>query len=164
MSAATHNAWLYAVIAISPEKFAYLSGFVVPSQPLIRHCHAAAIGTASGGTAVFGVDMETSTIRQGLPDLPSAIWAEFSDDAITVLAGQLKGLGGRRIVIEMDYLPAGDFLRLTASLPKVRFEPVEGLLARLRKIKTPSEIALLRRLSRIADQAITDALASAKAG
>ena len=86
VSAAARNAGLDAVIAISPENFAYLSGFVVPSQPLIRHRHAAAIVTASGGTAVFGVDMEASTIRRRLPDLPSAIWKEFSDDAMTVLA------------------------------------------------------------------------------
>jgi Xaa-Pro dipeptidase len=166
VSAGARKAGLDAIIAISPENFAYLAGFVVPSQPLIRHRHAAAIVTASGGIAVFGVDMEATTIRRRLPDVPSAIWKEFSDDAMAVLAAQLNGLGlgSGRIGIEMDYLPAGDFLRLTSALPKARFEPVEGLLARLRQIKTPGEIVLLRRLSRIADQAITDALASVKAG
>jgi Xaa-Pro dipeptidase len=166
VSAAARKAGLDAIIAFSPENFAYLAGFVVPSQPLIRHRHAAAIVSASGETAVFGVDMEATTIRRRLPDTPSAIWAEFSDDAMTVLASQLVGLGmgAARIGIEMDYLPAGDYLRLIAALPKARFEPVEGLLARLRQIKTPSEIELLHRLSRIADQSITDALASVRAG
>ena len=37
-------------------------------------------------------------------------------------------------------------------------------MSRLRQIKTPEEISLLRRLSRIADQAITDALHDVKAG
>jgi Xaa-Pro dipeptidase len=166
VSGAARRAGLDAIIAISPENFAYLSGFVVPSQPLIRHRHAAAIVTASSGTAVFGVDMEASTIARRLPGEKSAIWKEFSDDAMLVLAEQLTGLGlaKARIGIEMDYVPAGDFLRLQASMPGARFEAVEGLLARLRQIKTPGEIDLLRRLSRIADQAITDALVTVRAG
>ena len=39
-----------------------------------------------------------------------------------------------------------------------------AILARLRQIKTKDEIDLLRRLSRIADQSITDALAAVQAG
>jgi Xaa-Pro aminopeptidase len=64
----------------------------------------------------------------------------------------------------MDYLPAGDFLRLSKLLPQARFEPCEQMLAGLRELKTKDEIELLRRLSRIADKAITDALAAVRAG
>jgi Xaa-Pro dipeptidase len=157
---------LDAILCASPENFAYTTGFVVPSQPLIRHRHAMTTVTADGRSAVFGVDMEASTIRRRLPDVPSRIWAEFSDDPMLVLADQLAdlGLAKGRIGLEMDYLPAGDFARLTAAMPGARFEPAEPILARLRQIKTPSEIALLRMLSRIADQAITDALAVVGAG
>jgi Xaa-Pro aminopeptidase len=152
---------LDAIICCSPENFAYTTGFVVPSQPLIRHRHAMTIVTADGRTALFGVDMEASTIKRRLPDVPTRIWAEFSDDPMLVLADQLNGLGlGRaRIGLEMDYLPAGDFARLVAAMPAAKFEHAEPILARLRQIKTPEEIALLRKLSRIADQAITDTLA-----
>ena len=45
-----------------------------------------------------------------------------------------------------------------------RFEACEHILARLRQIKTSEEIELLRRLSRIADQAITRRLARGQAG
>lgn len=157
---------LDAMISCSPENFAYLTGFVVPSQPLIRHRHAMVIVTADGKTAIFGVDMEASTIRRREPDTPSRIWAEFTDSAMLVLADQLKSLGleAARVGIEMDYLPAGDLARLQAALPKARFEGNEALLARMRQIKTADEISLLRRLSRIADQSITDALAAVKAG
>lgn len=152
---------LDAIICSSPENFAYTTGFVVPSQPLIRHRHAMTIVTADGGTALFGVDMEASTIRRRLPDVPTRIWAEFSDDPMLVLADQLSQLGltKARIGLEMDYLPAGDFSRLVAAMPEARFERAEAILARLRQIKTAEEIALLRRLSRIADRAITDTLA-----
>ncbi|EKF17484.1 M24 family metallopeptidase [Nitratireductor pacificus] len=155
-----------AIICSSPENFAYTAGFVVPSQPLIRHRHAMTIVTADGRKEVFGVDMEASTIRRKLPDLPTRIWAEFSDDPMRVLADQLHtlGLGKARIGIEMDYLPAGDFARLAAAMPGARFEHAEPILARLRQIKTAGEIDLLRRLSRIADQAITDTLAMVDEG
>lgn len=157
---------LDAIISVSPENFAYVAGFVVPSQPLIRHRHAMVITTADGRAELFGVDMEASTIGRNEPDTPTTIWAEFSDDPMLVLAGQLRdmGLESARIGIEMDYLPAGDFNRLQADLPKACFEPAEHILARLRQIKTPREIELLRRLSRIADQSITDALAQVDEG
>ncbi|MBR0857855.1 M24 family metallopeptidase [Bradyrhizobium liaoningense] len=152
---------LDAIICSSPENFSYTAGFVVPSQPLIRHRHAMTIVTADGRKALFGVDMEASTIKRRQPDVPTRIWAEFSDDPMLVLADQLVGLGlgQARIGLEMDYLPAGDFARLMKAMPAAKFEHAEPILARLRQIKTPGEIALLRKLSRIADQAITDTLA-----
>jgi Xaa-Pro dipeptidase len=163
---AMRGAGLDAMISCSPENFAYLTGFVVPSQPLIRHRHAMTIVTADAKAAIFGVDMEATTIKRREPDTPTRIWAEFTDSAMLVLADQLKTLGleSAHIGIEMDYLPAGDFARLAKALPNATFEPDEAILARLRQIKTKDEIELLRRLSRIADRSITDALAAVKAG
>jgi Xaa-Pro dipeptidase len=157
---------LDAMVSCSPENFAYATGFVVPSQPLIRHRHAMVVVSASASAAIFAVDMEESTIKRREPDVPRRIWKEFSDDAMAVLASQLTelGLAGGKIGIEMDYLPAGDFARLQAALPKAAFVSCEHILARLRQIKNPEEIALLRRLSLIADQAIADAISSVKAG
>ncbi|MBI4195119.1 MAG: aminopeptidase P family protein [Betaproteobacteria bacterium] len=163
---AMREAGLDAMISCSPENFAYLTGFVVPSQPLIRHRHAMVIVSADGRSEIFGVDMEATTIRRRAPDTPVRIWAEFSDSAMAVLADQLKGMGlaAATIGIEMDYLPAGDLDRLRRELPRASFAPDEVILARLRKIKTGEEIELLRRLSRIADRSITDALGAVKAG
>jgi Xaa-Pro aminopeptidase len=157
---------LDAMISCSPENFAYAAGFVVPSQPLIRHRHAMVIVAADGNAALFGVDMEATTIKTREPNVPTQIWGEFTDEPMAVLADQLRqlGLGAARIGIEMDYLPARDFARLREALPNATFESCEEILARLRQIKTATEIDLLRRLSRIADRAITDALASVKPG
>src|SRR5678816_4536546 len=69
------GAGLDAMISCSPENFAYLTGFVVPSQPLIRHRHAMVIVTADGRTAIFGVDMEATTIGRREPGTPARIWA-----------------------------------------------------------------------------------------
>ena len=83
-----------------------------------------------------------------------------------VLAELLRkhGLAAARIGIEMDYLPAGDFAALARSLAAGEIRAGATPLARLRQIKTPEEIEILRRLSRIADQAITDAYRSVGAG
>src|SRR6202043_2785180 len=91
---------------------------------------------------------------------------EFQFDAMKALAALLRkhGLATSRIGIEMDYLPAGDLAALRDLLAEASFMPAQALLARLREIKTPQEIDIMRRLSRIADSAITKAYRSVRAG
>ncbi len=156
-----------ALIAISPENFAYTTGFVVPSQPILRWRHAMVVVKADGQSALVAVDMEESTVKSQAPDgAEIRVWGEFTDDPMKTLAALLSdlGLAKGRIGIEMDYLPAGDFARLGVLLPDVNFAAAEGLYNRLRQIKTPAEIDLLRRLSRISDQSITDAYGAVGAG
>jgi Xaa-Pro aminopeptidase len=164
---AMRDAGLDAVVSISPENFAYVTGFLSPTQPLMRWRHAMALVTADGAVALVAVDMEASTIRaKSPPNAEIAVWREFEFDAMAVLADLLRkhGLAAARIGIEMDYLPAGDFAMLREALPQARFAPAQALLARLREIKTPGEIDVLRRLSRIADQAIAEAYRAVHAG
>lgn len=157
---------LDAVITSSPENFAYVMGFVVPTQPMIRHRHAMVILTADGNDFLFGVDMEASTIERSAGGLPLTVWREFHDDAMKVLADALTraGLAKSRIGMEMDYLPAGDYQRLASYLPDATFVHFEQQLNRARQIKTPEEVALIHRLSRIADQAIADSFSAVRAG
>jgi Xaa-Pro aminopeptidase len=163
---AMKQAGLDAILSSSPENFAYVTGFLSPTQPLMRWRHAMALVTTDGTAALLVVDMEASTIRSKAPGTDIAVWKEFQFDAMPVLAELLKKhkLAGSRIGIEMDYLPAGDFAALTGLLPQARFAPAEALLARLRQLKTPEEIDILRRLSRIADKAITGCFAAVRAG
>jgi Xaa-Pro dipeptidase len=156
-----------AIVACSPENFAYVTGFVSPTQPLMRWRHAMALVTADRRAALAVVDMEASTIRARAGEgVEVAVWREFAFDAMAVLADLLTrhGLAGARIGLEMDYLPAEDFAALGRLLPQARFAPAQALLARLRQIKTPAEIDILRPLSRIADRAIAGAYAAVTAG
>jgi Xaa-Pro dipeptidase len=164
---AMRDAKLDALVCVSPESFAYVTGFLSPTQPLMRWRHAMALVTADGATALVVVDMEANTIRSKVPaGTDIAVWREFRFEAMTVLADLVRkrGLAGARIGIELDYLPAGDFAELRELLPGAEFKPAQNLLARLRQIKTPGEIEILRRLSRIADKAITDAYHCVRAG
>ena len=165
--AAMRETGLDALVSISPENFAYVTGFLSPTQPLMRWRHAMAVVTAEGGVVLVAVDMEASTIRARAPaGTKIAVWREFKFDAISVLAELLgtHGLARSRIGIEMDYLPAGDFASLRELLPQATFTAAQATLACLREVKTPEEIEILRRLSRIADKAITEAYRSVRAG
>ncbi len=158
---------LDAIVSISPENFAYVTGFLSPTAPLMRWRHAMALVKADGAAALVSVDMEANTIRAKSPKgTEIAVWREFKFDAMPVLADVLRrhGLSTARVGIEMDYLPAADFVELQRLLPGARFVAAQNLLARLRQIKTPEEIEILRRLSRIADKAITDAYHAVRAG
>src|ERR1700676_4267239 len=164
---AMRDAKLDALISVSPENFAYVTGFLSPTQPLMRWRHAMALVTADGETSLIVVDMEANTIRSKAPaGTDIAVWREFEFEAMKVLADLLRkrGLAEARIGIELDYLPAGDFAELRELLPGAEFTGAQSLLARLRQIKTPGEIEVLRRLSRIADKAITDAYRCVHAG
>jgi Xaa-Pro aminopeptidase len=164
---AMQDAGLDAIVSISPENFAYVTGFLSPTQPLMRWRHAMALVAADGAVALVVVDMEANTIRSKAPvGTEIAVWREFKFDAMNVLADLLQkhGLASARIGIEMDYLPVGDFAALRELLPQAKFAAVQNLLGRLRQIKSPAEIDVLRRLSRIADKAITDAYHSVSAG
>lgn len=157
---------LDALVTASPENFSYVNGMVVPSQPLMRWRHALTVVRSNGERTVIVVDMEHSTVAQSLPGVEIVPWGEFTDRPMEVLAAVITDLGLDRghVGMEMDYLPARDYLELAQLLPGVTWFPCEDLLARQRQIKTPEEISLLRRLSRISDQSILDAYQAVAAG
>jgi Xaa-Pro dipeptidase len=150
---------LDGLIAMSPENFAYLAGFIVPSQPVLRWRHAAVVITRDGRTAVYTVDMESSTVRSLERDADIRVWEEFAEDAMPVLATLLRdvGLDAARVGVETDYLPVRDMERLSALVPEVQWVAAHPIFNRLRLIKTPRELELMGRLARMTDGAIKDA-------
>ncbi|MGH7795530.1 MAG: aminopeptidase P family N-terminal domain-containing protein, partial [Candidatus Binatia bacterium] len=157
---------LDAIIAISPENVAYVSGFVVPSQSLMRWRHAAVIVTGDGHLSMVAIDMEATTAKAhaGIDNL--RIYREFTDDPMDKLADALKDLKLDRgsVGIELDFLPAKDFATLQKNLPAVQWLAADAIFNKARQIKTPKELALLRSLSKLTDKALGDALRSAKVG
>jgi Xaa-Pro aminopeptidase len=155
-----------ALLLLSPENVAYATGFVVPSQPLMRWRHAVCIVPADGPPSMVVVDMETTTVRDHLPDLAVATYNEFTDDPMRALADALAGYGldVGPLGIELDYLPAADAARLREYLPRVHFQPCDRPVAAARMRKTPLEIETLRTLSRLTDDTIHAALTGVRAG
>ena len=157
---------LDAIIALSPENVTYVSGFVVPSQSLMRWRHAACVVTADGRITMVAIDMEATTVKAhaGIDDL--RIYREFTDDPMEKMAQALKDLklDGSKVAIEMEFLPAKDFATLQKSLPDVHWLAADAIFNKARQVKTANELALLRSLSKLTDNAIGTALRSAKIG
>jgi Xaa-Pro dipeptidase len=159
-------AGLDVLVAISPENFAYGTGFIVPSQPLMRWRHAICAVNSDGKSGIVAVDMEETTVRGKVPDADIRIWGEFTDKPMNSLAQLLSDLGATngKIGIEMNYLPAGDHEHLKRLLPGAMFIAADQIFDQLRQIKSTDEIDLLRRLSRISDTAIAASFDAVKAG
>lgn len=157
---------LDALISISPENVAYTAGFVVPSQSLMRWRHAICIATPDGRVTMLVIDMEETTVRahEGIEDI--RIYQEFTDDPMDKLCDALADLTleQAKIGIEMEYLPAKDFMTLKRKLPGADFVAADGIFHRLRQVKTHEELNLLRSLSKITDKAISNALNHARVG
>jgi Xaa-Pro dipeptidase len=157
---------LDAVIAVSPENVTYVSGFVVPSQSLMRWRHAACIMTAEERISMVAIDMEATTVKAhaGINDL--RIYREFTDDPMDKLAEAFRDLRLDRgkVGIEMEFLPAKDFATLQRNLPGVQWLSADALFNKARQVKTPNELSLLRSLSKLTDKAICDTLRRAKVG
>jgi Xaa-Pro dipeptidase len=157
---------LEALIAISPENVTYVSGFVVPSQSLMRWRHAICIVTSDGRISMVAIDMEATTVKAhaGIDDL--RIYREFTDDPMDKLAEAVKDLhlDTGNLGIEMEYLPAKDFATLQRLLPNVCWSKGDAIFNKARQVKTAGELSLLRWLSKLTDKAIGDTLMQAKAG
>jgi Xaa-Pro dipeptidase len=155
-----------AIIAISPENVTYVSGFVVPSQSLMRWRHAICIVTADGHISMVTIDMEATTVKAhaGIDDL--RVYREFTEDPMNRLAETLTDLklDRAKIGIEMEFLSAKDFITLQKCLPAVQWVTSDALFNKARQVKTANELALLRSLSKLTDKAIGDTLRQTKAG
>ena len=157
---------LDAIVAVSPENVTYVSGFVVPSQSLMRWRHAVCIVTADGRISMVAIDMEADTVRAhaGIDDL--RIYREFTDDPMEKLAEVLRDLRLERgkIGVELEYLPAKDLATLQRVIPAVRWTAADTIFNKARQVKTANELALLRSLSKLTDAAIGGTLLKARAG
>jgi Xaa-Pro dipeptidase len=160
------NAGLDSLIALSPENLTYVSGFVVPSQSLMRWRHAICIVTADGRISMVAIDMEANTVKAhaGIDDL--RVYREFTEDPMDKLAETLMDLKLERgkIGIELEFLPAKDFTTLQKNLPAVQWVAADAIFNQARQVKTPKELELLRALSKLTDKAIGDTLRQARAG
>ena len=90
------------------------------------------------------------------------------DDPIAVLAETVIARGFAEATIATDHysygMPVARFARLVTALPRARFVDIGRAAWELRLIKSPAEIALLRRSASIADQAVTAAVAVCRPG
>ena len=87
-------------------------------------------------------------------------------DAAAIAAGHLRRIGkdGARIGIEPGFLPSDARALLGERLEGARFVDATGVLERLRSIKTPGELARLRRASELITDSMLATIAWAREG
>ncbi len=162
---ARSNGW-HGMILLSPENFAYATGFVVPSHPLMRWRHAACVIPTAGDPTLMVVDMEARTVGDHLPLAKVETYNEFTQHPMDVLGETIRkmGLAETSIGVELGYLAADDAARLRSNLPSAAMASCDAAVAEARVLKSSSEIDRLRTLSRITDQTILSALQNVRAG
>ena len=115
----------------------------------------------------LGNAQENSDVDNGsiwCPTVETRFWGSL--DTMTAAIGHLKrlGLDQARIGVEMGFIPADamDFLR--DNMPDAHFAEALWPLERLRAVKTPGELALIRKVSEDVVDAMLATFASSRAG
>jgi Xaa-Pro aminopeptidase len=159
-----------ALLITSECNYRYLSGHVTPfwvskSRPmfLLLPLHAEPI--------LFVTNSQVPTAQATSPVAEVRAWEGFVGPGIDLLEGALNelGLATGRIGAELGEeqrlgLPYADFVDLQDRLPRSAFVDAADLLWGLRVVKSPAEIAYLRRAAAIASAAYRELFAAVRAG
>ena len=159
-------AGLDAVIAMSPENFAYVSGAFILTVESIRPRQAFAVLPRSGQPFAVICSIETATMldESWIDDLFE--YTEFVLRPVEKLAEALKarGIEGGRIGIDLEYLPAVDYARLKELLPGAELVDTTQTIAKVRTIKSAEEIDILERATKGTHSAVLDAIGASMTG
>ncbi|MDQ7828060.1 MAG: Xaa-Pro peptidase family protein [Armatimonadota bacterium] len=146
---------LAAMVIVAPENVCWTTGALIPSQRTVRHRHAIALVPGEGEAELFVVDVEEGFARAHADVARVTAYNEFTQRPVLVLAEAIRARGLRGAVgVEAAYLNYADYRLLEQALDGVaHLVPVDEVLAALRMVKTPEELARLRRAAQVAEQA-----------
>jgi len=155
-----------ALVAFSPDNVTYTAGFLVPSHATNRFRRTITILAGDSFAAQIVVTVEEKLARERSRFTDIRPYGQFDQDPADLLAAALTeaGVADGRIGIELDYMPAKDYLRLATLLPRARFEECRDLYFKARMIKTDEEVATLRRVGELTDRVIGEVLAETRPG
>lgn len=157
---------LDAVVAMSPENFAYASGVHIITVGLIRPRQAFVILPAHGEPEIIVCSIErATTVSEGW--IANVVtYTEFVDDPMEVLAGRLRelGLDRGRIGMDLDFLPVSSHQRLVRKLGNLELVNTTEDIAVIRAIKAPHEVELVRHAAQGTHRAVLDAMRDSRAG
>ena len=159
-------AGLNAVIAMSPENFAYVSGAFILTVEAIRPRQAFAVLPRKGAPFAVICSIETATMRDESWIDDIAEYTEFVHRPVDMLVDELKahGIDSGKIGIDLEYLPAVDYARFRELLPDADLVDTTQTIAKARTIKTAEEIDILERATKGTHSAVLDAIGASKTG
>lgn len=155
-----------ALVAHSQDNVTYTAGFLVPSHASNRFRRTITVVAGASFACQIVVTVEEGQARERSRFADIRAYDQFSDDPADKLADALieAGAGQGRIAIELDFLPAQDFLRLKERLPRARFAQARDIYFACRMIKTEEEIARLRAVGDLTETVMAEALAAIRPG
>ncbi len=155
-----------ALVALSQDNVTYAAGFLVPSHLTNRFRRTIVIlaGDTFATQIVVNVEELQARARSRFKDIRT--YNQFVDDPANVLADALieAGVEKGRIAIELDFMPAKDFIQLRKRLHLATFEGCADLFFRVRMIKSDEEVSTLRRVGTLSERVIHDVLKKIRVG
>jgi Xaa-Pro dipeptidase len=155
-----------ALVAFSQDNVTYTAGFLVPSHASNRFRRTITVlaGDQFATQIVVNVEENLAKQRSRFPDVRA--YNQFTEDPADLLADVLleAGVGAGQIAIELDYMPAQDYIRLRERLPRATFVPCRELYFNARMIKTGEEIAVLKEVGELTDRVIGEVLREVRPG
>jgi len=160
LRAAMNKAGHDALVALSQDNVTYTAGFLVPSHASNRFRRTITIIGRDNFAAQIVVNVEENLARQRSRFADIRSYNQFTQDPADVLADALEeaGVGSGRIAIELDYMPAQDYIRLTERLPTASLVPCKDLYFTARMVKTEKEVAILRKVGELTDRVAGEVL------
>ena len=160
LRAAMKAAGYDALVALSQDNVTYAAGFLVPSHATNRFRRTIVIlaGDTFAAQIVVNVEEIQARARSRFKDIRA--YNQFTQNPADLLADALieAGADKGRVAIELDYLPAQDYIQLVKRLPEARFEGCADIFFRTRMMKSAEEIATLRRVGTLSERVIGDVL------
>ena len=155
-----------ALVAFSQDNVTYTAGFLVPSHASNRFRRTITILAGEQFAAQVVVNVEENLARERSRFTDIRAYNQFTQDPADVLADALveAGAASGQIAIELDYVPAQDYIRLRERLPAAKFVPCRELYFNARMIKTNEEISLLKQVGRLTDRVVGDVLREVRPG
>ena len=155
-----------ALVALSQDNVTYAAGFLVPSHATNRFRRTIAVlaGDRFASQIVVNVEEVQAIARSRFKDVRA--YNQFTQQPADLLADALieAGVEDGRIAIELDFMPASDFLLLQKRLPRATFEGCKDLFFGVRMIKSDEEVSTLRRVGVLTERVIHDVLKEVRTG
>ncbi len=149
---------LDALVAMTGESFRYTIGTQAPSQSTVRTRHAIGYTTRLHTQRAVVVDIDREYVQNNSWLSPSQIisYNEFVQKPVALLAEclQREMPDIKRLAIEMDFLPACDYILLKKMMPRVEIVDATPLFMQMREIKTAGELELIEAFARSAESVI----------
>ncbi|MCC6792548.1 MAG: aminopeptidase P family protein, partial [Thermomicrobiales bacterium] len=150
-----------------PGDLAYLTNHFPPFPTTVFSDANRGMGHAFLLLSVEGAAALLTDPRKHRPDLVAVDDVRAAADLGSAVIELLRETGlerGRVGLVGDDILPAAFDRAFAAALPGLRLDPEPGIVAALRRIKSPAEQALMRRAALCADAALSAAVEMIRRG